>query len=396
MPNNGKFLVFFLLFAFLAASSTLLAAQGYREAMDRAKELRTSGNFNKAKNVYDKILNQHPDNADALVGRGFCLFFLDLNDRALADFQKAVRLAPNYVDAYIGQAKVYKHQGKWRNAEAVLEKCRKVLDGEEKKLRYLAVSAWREGFFHLAKRLDREYPPVDSRQLVEKPNTVYFTYSYDWVENRDDWRMEKSTFVRTVRPDLSWWVSLGRYHRYGQEDSEMGAGMSYRYFNRLGFSYDLFLSGGSNFLADQRHQPKMSFLALPSTSIGLGADFLEYDGDWAKLARLELKKNLDNWYGKYSLIIGKDSNSQNGDTSIFEVGYSREKNYRFRLGFSSGDESVEEAGARELSQDQVRSVYAVSRYFVTSSWGLIGSFSREWRDDEFFRSSASLSVFKRF
>lgn len=396
MPQKKKILVFFLLLGLLAASSTSPAAQGYTQSMDRARELRTSGDFNKAKNIYEKILNQDPDNADALVGRGFCLFFLDMNDRALRDFQKAVRLVPDYVDAYVGQAKVFKRRGKWRRAEAVLEKCLKALEGDEEKLRYLAVSAWREGFFHLARRLDREYPPVESRQLIEKPNIVYFTYSYDWVENRDNWRMEKSTFVRRLRPDLSWRISLGRYHRYGQEDKEMGAGMSYRYSNRLGFSYDLFLSGGSNFLADQRHQPKMNFLALPATSIGLGADFLEYDGDWAKLARMELKKNLDNWYGKYSLIIGKDSKSQNVDTSIFEVGYSREKNYRFRLGFSAGDETVEEAGARELSQDRVRSVYAVSRYFVTSSWGLIGSLSREWRDNKIFRSSASLSVFKRF
>lgn len=396
MLKNGKLLVPFLLLAFLAASSTLPAAQGYGQAMDRARELRTNGDIKKAKNIYDKILVRHPEDADALVGRGFCLFFLGSNDRALADFQKAVRLAPDYVDAYIGQAKVYKRRGKWQKAEAVLKNCRKALDGEENKLRYLAVSAWRESFFHLARQLDREYPPLDSRRLIEKQNTLYFIYSYDWVENRDDWRMEKSTFVRRVRPDLSWWVSLGRYHRYGQEDNEMGAGMSYRYSKRLGFSYDAFLSGGSNFLAEQRHQPKLNFMALPTTSIGLGADFLEYDGDWAKLARLELKKNLDNWYGKYSLIIGKDSNSQSVDTSIFEVGYSRERNYRFRLGFSSGDESVEAAGAREFSQEQVRSVYAQSRFFVTSSWGLIGSFSREWRDDKIFRSSASLSVFKRF
>ncbi|MBS3755258.1 MAG: YaiO family outer membrane beta-barrel protein [Desulfobacterales bacterium] len=397
MTNRRILLLFILLPCLLAVSTGPLAAdQGYEETMERARELRINGHFQESKKIYDTVLERNPEDVDALVGRGYCLLALGSSARALEDFSKAVDLAPDYVDAYVGQAKVRKRRGKWREAEEDLRECREALEGDEEKLRYLAKSAWREGFFRLARRLDREYPPEPSRELIERQNTMYLTYAYDWVEDRDNWRMERTTFVRRARPDLSWWVSLARYHRYGQQDNEVGAGAAYRFSHRVGVSYDGFLSNGNDFLADQRHQPKLRYALLPSTSVGIGADLLEYEGSWATLARLELEQGMGNWYGKYTLLAGRDSNNRYVDTSVFEIGYRREKSYRFRLGFSSGEESVEEGGAAHFSEDEIRSVYLGGRYLFAPAWGVTGSISREWRSSELFRTSASLSVFLRF
>lgn len=114
------------------------SAVTYEELMRQARELRLSGGAEAAEKIYSEILANNAGDTDALVGRGFCrLADATRLDEALVDFKRAIDLAPDYVDAYLGQALAYRRMGNRSAAWIALSHCGEVLGGDEEKLRYL-------------------------------------------------------------------------------------------------------------------------------------------------------------------------------------------------------------------------------------------------------------------
>ncbi len=372
-------------------------ADTYEALMKRARELRTSGRPLEAEKIYDGILAKNANDSDALTGRGFCR----LTDRArgsqaLADFEKVISLAPDYVDAYVGKAIVHRRRTDRAAARETLEACRAALGDDEEKQRYLAESCWREGHFVLARTLDRNYPPRPERKLIDLPNEIYVTVTQDWVRHRSGWQSQGVTYVRRFRPDLTWWISETRYRRNRDDDLETGTGVSYRPTYALTLSYELYLANRADFLSDQKHRLKADILVLPNTVLGAGADLNGYGSDWATTGRLELTRYFRSCYGKYTLLTGKDANDENVSTSILEFGCDKELNYGFRVGYATGNESVETGSANVFSEDRIDTAFASLRYCVDPTWGFILGASYEWRDHDPYRTGASLTLFKRF
>jgi YaiO family outer membrane protein len=365
--------------------------------MREASELQRSGKQETAEKIYNEVLSNNPDDVDALVGRGFCrLKDKSRYEEALADFKRVIQLAPDYVDAYFGQAIIYRRRGDRASARDVLLQCKRACEGDEEKLRYLAVLCWREGHFSLARQLDREYPPPPHRRLIKHPNEVCLNYSPDWVKNRPDWETMGFSFVRQQRRDFTWWFSFTRYYRYQKDDLEVGLGIAFRYTHSFGIEYEGYFSDSAGFLADQKHLLKSNITLPSSTIVGLGLNLSKYNKDWARLGRLELTQYIGACHAKYTLLSGMDNNDESVTTHIFELSYERELRYSFRLGYATGNESIDRGGGSFFSDLRVDTLFTSVRYYLTSTWGLIIGGAREWRDERFNRDMVSVSIFKRF
>jgi predicted Zn finger-like uncharacterized protein len=88
-----------------------------RQQLDEARRLRERSETEKALDLYGKLAEQDPENAEAFAGRGLCYLDLEQSGPAEASLQEALRLSPTQGDALMGLAEVYK--GKGRKAEAI-------------------------------------------------------------------------------------------------------------------------------------------------------------------------------------------------------------------------------------------------------------------------------------
>lgn len=88
-----------------------------KQLLAEARRLRDRGDLEKALDLYGRVADTAPDNAEALAGRGLCYLDLSQYGPAEASFQAALEEDPSGAEALIGLAETYRYQGK--KAEAV-------------------------------------------------------------------------------------------------------------------------------------------------------------------------------------------------------------------------------------------------------------------------------------
>lgn len=386
-----------LLLVFTSAVSVL--AQSYAERMDNARSMRLSGHVEEAMEIYSVILNDNPRDVDALVGRAYCLLRdSEKLDAALSDFQKVVVLTPRYVDAYIGCAIVLRRNGDWEGAEQILLKCEKECSDDVKKLRYLAESAWREGQFVIARRLDTQYGLEKNRSLLPYPSRVSVGSSRAWLEWGDDWHSEDVGVSHRPRPDISLQAGYEHCRRYGQDDWIADIGAGYRHSYRTSLSWAGAFSDNSGFLAKQKHRFSIDRKILKRTSIEAGAGFSNYGEHWSRRGIFQTEQRAGNFYGRYRLDAGKDTHDETVATHTFAVGYDKELRYSLMLSYSDGEETVEIARNDnfEFRNDTVDTFYARLGFYFRETEGFYLGLLRESRNGQLFRRGINVSLFKRF
>ncbi len=374
-------------------------AESYESRLQQATEYRLAGKTREAVEIFNQMLEIKPEDADALVGRGFCRLRDGNPDLALEDFRKTIAVSSNYVDAYVGASAAYRRMGQPRRSREILDDCAKACAGRTNSLKYLAESAWREGHFQLARSLDARHPRNPDRTLVPRPNTVYLTYSHDWPKYGDEWDSIGFTFARRERPDLSWSLGAKEYSRYGTTDFDLSAGLTYRHRDWLGASYNGVFSDDPGFLARQKHRLELTSGLWRGASLGVGTDLSYYDGPrWSRRGLLDLRQGIGNWFAKAGLSAGQDSNDKDVFSYSVGAGYEKESRYAIALSYGNGNETVEieTADGFDFRDDDVESLSLSCRYYFKPEIGVMFGGSHEWRNGEDFRDGVFLSLFTSF
>ena len=109
-----------IIIAFLLISMVFAQKPDYNELHEKGRELYQKGDPSKALEVYQEILNNYPDDVDALLFRGRLFARLELYELAESELLKTLELAPEYMDAYYALASVYYWSGKLDKAKEVL------------------------------------------------------------------------------------------------------------------------------------------------------------------------------------------------------------------------------------------------------------------------------------
>ncbi len=91
--------------------------KGVKALMAQAAKLRDKGDTERALDLYGRAVDEEPDNAAALAGRGLCYLDLSRYPPAEASFQAALQIDARQPDALLGLAETYRWQGK--KAEAI-------------------------------------------------------------------------------------------------------------------------------------------------------------------------------------------------------------------------------------------------------------------------------------
>lgn len=101
--------------AVFGPTPTVLSAENH---LSRATQLVTLGQMSDALAEYDQALQLNPDSVEAYLGRGQTNKALGRQAEAIADFTAAIARAPEQVDAYLARAAVYEAQGEVSAAAA--------------------------------------------------------------------------------------------------------------------------------------------------------------------------------------------------------------------------------------------------------------------------------------
>jgi predicted Zn finger-like uncharacterized protein len=118
---------------------------GTKARLAQARALRERGEPAKALAAYTRLLQDEPDNVEALNGRGLCYFELSQYGSAEAIFKQALTIAPDDPDATMGLAETYRQQGKRPEAQALYQRYLAAHpDGEEAAVARNALSELKE------------------------------------------------------------------------------------------------------------------------------------------------------------------------------------------------------------------------------------------------------------
>ena len=102
--------------AWLLDNGRLNRADNAKAHYNRGWSYRDKGQFERALADYDEAIRLKPDYAEAYNGRGIAYKQKGRYARAIADYDTALRLEPNYVYAYNNRGNAYSDQGRYDHA----------------------------------------------------------------------------------------------------------------------------------------------------------------------------------------------------------------------------------------------------------------------------------------
>lgn len=109
-----------IIIIFLATFTLLSAASDYAQQFENGKKLYYDGNQEAALQVFQQIINKHPEDVDALLLRGRIFAQLGYYEIAIGDFKYVINLTPDYLDAYNALATTYYWSGDYDNAKIAI------------------------------------------------------------------------------------------------------------------------------------------------------------------------------------------------------------------------------------------------------------------------------------
>ncbi|MBW4569568.1 MAG: tetratricopeptide repeat protein [Tolypothrix carrinoi HA7290-LM1] len=100
----------------------MAVAQSIEQLFQQGNAAQEAENYTQAENIWRRIIQQYPNNANAYYNLGNALYYQKKLDEAIAAYRKAIQLNPNDADAYIGLGNTLSDQKKLDEAIAAYRK----------------------------------------------------------------------------------------------------------------------------------------------------------------------------------------------------------------------------------------------------------------------------------
>ncbi len=288
--NTQSLLVMLAIVALWQQAAVADFSEDPAERFERAEELRRNAEPEAALRELTRLREDYPDNVDYVLARALVLAQLQQNEEALAEFDAAIELAPDYKDLYTLRARVVANQA------------------EEDRSWTLLLGA---GYEDLSDGLP------------------------SWDNQFTELHFEKDENSRYL-------VSVARNARYSEADFSLGLGAEYkwepgwfagldlgfsdnpRYQPEIGFSAHVGKAIGDGWVADLRYRRKEYETATVGSFIGTiekyyGAYRFAYGLNWSRLHGTSNFMNhvfTANWYYSDAASIGVTLNDGNEAESL--------------------------------------------------------------------------------
>ena len=112
----------FIIFSIIVFSNSEFIFSEKKVTIEDAHNALKFNNFDKAVELYSNLIDNYSKYAPFFYGRGMAYYYLNKNQEAESDFQKAINLDNNYFDAQLGLALVLIGEGKNKKSYDFLNK----------------------------------------------------------------------------------------------------------------------------------------------------------------------------------------------------------------------------------------------------------------------------------
>lgn len=241
----------FLLFIF--GFTLALCGSSHGAYMDRelqeAREKSMIKDFEGALDIYDYILDDDPENIEALKGRARALAWMGRYESARSTYREVLRLDPENLESKTGVADTYAWELQYEKAKSLMERERLKNPGNKEVLIRLARYNLRTGnrdeaLYYSQKILDESPRDRDALEIKRKASALYkyesfFGYSYLDINNSSDGHNLYGGLRYSPGKAYALFGRLDFLDRFNETEGKITAGGSYRLSEKLQLSSEL-------------------------------------------------------------------------------------------------------------------------------------------------------------
>lgn len=238
----------------------LLASTGRAERnpdrMRAAEERAQIKDFDGALEIYESILDENPDDVDALNGKGRVLAWMGSSPLARETFREVLEISPENREALMGIAESYALEWKYGKAIKIVEELRRKWPGDRDLLislgKYNLLSGKKEDALYFSRKAleidsgNREALEIQSAATRLNRYDTLFGYKYLNITNNEDGHNIYGTFRYHPGKSYSLYGSLGYLDRFNEGEGRISGGGAYTTENKLQLSGEVSLSPGGD------------------------------------------------------------------------------------------------------------------------------------------------------
>lgn len=331
----------------------------YRSARDAAE----AGDFERAMQVYAKLMLEEPDNVDYIFGYAQVLFWSNKTLRSIRFLEQARKLAPDYEDIWKLEYRARVALKRDQSNESV------------EQFRRLAADRFPDAAWHHR-----------SKETASKQYRWEFATRREHLDNgAPDWEQVNAFFSRSLTERISLALTANSLSRFGTTDTQFGSGGSFGVGANWTVTGELAVSSSPSF--------------LPDTAIDLGVS-RRFEHGWVGGVRWR-RRDYENasvdslglvteqYLGKYRVAYSLDSarlSSEQALVHALTVNFYADSGSQLGVILAAGEE-VEIVGLGQLLKTDVNSIALTGRHPVNEYLGF-GWRLATHRQGQFYRRNA--------
>ncbi len=288
LTRCNKWWCFFTTFVFVLVLSGFSHGAYMDRELAEARERAMEKDFEGALDIYEFILDDDPENIEALSGRARVLAWMGRYKSARSAYREVLRLDPGSLESITGIADTYAWDLDYEKAKEILERERVKNPGSREILIRLARYNLRTGnrdeaLYYARVILDDDPRDRDALEIRRKAAAIYsyeafFGYSYLSINNSSDGH---NLYGGTRYDSGDSYTVFGRLDfldRFNETEGKITAGGSYRLSDRLQLSSELGFAPGADIFPTASGLVELATPALASWVVSGSLHYSYFDG----------------------------------------------------------------------------------------------------------------------
>lgn len=378
-------------------------AQSVSELFTRADQLLKSAELQEAAGLYLQILEEIPEEVDAMVILGSIYSRMGEFEKAEEMLTRVIIITPEYKDAYQILSNVYINQDRIPDAIAVLKQLLERDSQHSETMVKIVILYHQLGDYNNARSMlkilrdsgrSHSLPPNIERDLYAWRYDL--NYIYEDIDLLPDGNETTLSLSYRLRKGFTMVGSFQRVNRFEQIDCSSSVSAYFSLPEEIKWYVNLGYGLNNNFLPDSRLDIQAQTEIIQGTSLIVETNLLSFPDKQTDIYSLGIEhyfsEKFSTWY-KYSIGTSEgnfNSFSHQLKANLFE------DNLTSTLGIAWGDEISSEAGSETQNVIKSKSCFGSLTYWFKNNMGFKLNLSNESRENSYNKKGIGCGLVYRF